>query len=246
MKLYRIREWNERYENNRTRELKKLDWVPVPNKQDGEGYTLTVLQDCGPALLGAWLVILQTASKCGIRGTLMRDTGKPHDANSIARLTRFPVGLIEQALDWFTSDEMQWMEIIELEANNKIPHLNAVIPHDDERIPQEGDLEGKGIEGNNNNGGFFDFWREYPRHTNRKKSREIWDRQKLNRFLDEILEAISEQKKTEQWKRGVIPHPSTWLNGRRWEDEIDPFSISKNGVAKITSYGIPGPVENHK
>ena len=27
-----------------------------------------------------------------------------------------------------------------------------------------------------------------------------------------------------------IPHPATWLNGRRWEDEINPAKIDQSAV----------------
>ncbi len=34
-----IRNWSENFENNRTRDLKEMKWIPVPNKHDGDGYT---------------------------------------------------------------------------------------------------------------------------------------------------------------------------------------------------------------
>jgi hypothetical protein len=39
-----------------------------------------------------------------------------------------------------------------------------------------------------------------------------------------MVKAIEVQKKSEQWQRDngqYIPHPSTWLNQRRWEDEME-------------------------
>jgi len=49
------------YENNRTRELKRLEWFPMPNKQDGDGYTLIMEQKDGPAIFGAWVACVQIA-----------------------------------------------------------------------------------------------------------------------------------------------------------------------------------------
>ena len=37
MILYRIKNWDERYENNRSRRVKDLQWVPTPNHHDGDG-----------------------------------------------------------------------------------------------------------------------------------------------------------------------------------------------------------------
>ena len=38
-----------------------------------------------------------------------------------------------------------------------------------------------------------------------------------------MLKAIEKQKGSEQWTKDngqYIPHPSTWLNQSRWEDEL--------------------------
>ena len=41
--------------------------------------------------------------------------------------------------------------------------------------------------------------------------------------LQTLLDAVEAQKKTPQWQKDngqFIPHPTTWLNGKRWEDEV--------------------------
>jgi hypothetical protein len=43
-------------------------------------------------------------------------------------------------------------------------------------------------------------------------------------LLKEILDSLEKHKKTEQWLKDdgqFIPYPSSWLNGRRWEDEVE-------------------------
>ncbi len=70
-------------------------------------------------------------------------------------------------------------------------------------------------------GAFAKFWSAYPRHTDGQGALKSW--KKLNpdgELLDIILAALGVQKQSEQWRRGVIPHAATWLNRRRWEDEI--------------------------
>ena len=40
-------------------------------------------------------------------------------------------------------------------------------------------------------------------------------------LLAEMLDAIDKQKKSNQWQEAqFIPHPTTWLHGRRWEDDV--------------------------
>ena len=70
---------------------------------------------------------------------------------------------------------------------------------------------------------FERFWGAYPRKVNKKKAFEAW--QKLNGespSVEELLKILEGQKKNKDWVKDggrFIPHPSTWLNGRRWEDE---------------------------
>lgn len=71
--------------------------------------------------------------------------------------------------------------------------------------------------------GWFDrFWALYPRHTAKKSAVRAWDKLKPSRELcDTMADAIRRQMRTEQWKDPQhIPHPSTWLNGARWLDEV--------------------------
>lgn len=140
MKYLRIKDWGKIYENNRTRELKHLDWIPVPNKQDGDGYTLLVDRPDGAEMLGAWLAILQVASKCGVRGTLLRDSATPHDSASLARITRLPKNVFDKVLSVLV-EECKWVEYIDDSSNPaQIPHIPA---------PNCGlvTMEGKGREG---------------------------------------------------------------------------------------------------
>ena len=70
---------------------------------------------------------------------------------------------------------------------------------------------------------FDTFWRKYPRKEGKKKAWERW--QKLDPdpvLFAAILSGLDAHIRSEQWRRGVIPHPTTWLNGERWEDELTP------------------------
>lgn len=141
--LYRVRRWDEIYENNRSRELKDLDWVPMPNNHDGDGYSYMMSQRRCVSYFAAWNWIVQVASKCDPRGTLIRKTGKPHTAETIARQCRAPSGVFEPALKFFAADEILWLEVVEFIEDNEISQEGA-------GISQEGALkgrEGKGKKG---------------------------------------------------------------------------------------------------
>ena len=66
--------------------------------------------------------------------------------------------------------------------------------------------------------GFDKFWKEYPRKVGKEAARKAYG--KVTVPLETLLEALQKQKASEQWKRGYIPNPATWLNQGRWEDEI--------------------------
>lgn len=71
---------------------------------------------------------------------------------------------------------------------------------------------------------FETFWKVYPRHVNRKGAEKAFA--KLNpddALLQTMISAVERQTQTAQWRENggqFIPHPATWLNGRRWEDEL--------------------------
>ena len=68
---------------------------------------------------------------------------------------------------------------------------------------------------------FEHFWTAYPRKTAKKRAKEAWSRLKVTEDRwQTMLAALEVQKDSEQWQDPrLIPHPATWLNGHRWEDE---------------------------
>ncbi|WP_025126452.1 hypothetical protein [Pseudomonas sp. PH1b] len=71
---------------------------------------------------------------------------------------------------------------------------------------------------------FPKFWKLYPRKVGKDKAEKAWTKLKVNQALyDLMISALAKQVLTPDWtkdKGQFIPHPSTWLNGKRWEDEI--------------------------
>ena len=68
-------------------------------------------------------------------------------------------------------------------------------------------------------GDFDVFWNQYPNKTAKQAAVKAWSKLKPNESLfNLIIDALEKQKP--HFKVGFIPHPATWLNGRRWEDAI--------------------------
>ena len=65
------------------------------------------------------------------------------------------------------------------------------------------------------------FWKAYPRSEGKQKAKSAFS--KVDVPLDVLLNALEEQKRSAQWGKNngqFIPHASTWLNGKRWEDKM--------------------------
>jgi len=74
-------------------------------------------------------------------------------------------------------------------------------------------------------GWFTTFYNQYPKKKAKQDALKAWKNLRPNEeLLNKICAAIEVQKKTEDWIKEngkFIPHPATWLNQKRWEDEIE-------------------------
>jgi len=70
---------------------------------------------------------------------------------------------------------------------------------------------------------FDEWWTVYPKKIEKKKARDIWKRRKLDTRADDLIADVQQRTKTDgKWLAGFIPNPTTYLNGDRWEDAIEP------------------------
>jgi DNA-binding transcriptional regulator YhcF (GntR family) len=83
---------------------------------------------------------------------------------------------------------------------------------------------------------FENFWAQYPRHTAKKSAFKAWravNPKGINPTQDEqeaILHDIAVRLGRGEWQEEqYIPHASTYLNGRRWEDEAKPTHPAEAG-----------------
>ena len=135
--MWRVVDWNSIYENNRSREIKGINWVPIPIHMDGDGYTELLDHEDGAAHYGAWIALICVASRTKVRGTLQRDAGLPHDGAALARISRIPAKCFESAIPRFIS--IGWLEVVDIATGCVVSQDGAVIPQDGAALePQEG------------------------------------------------------------------------------------------------------------
>ena len=68
---------------------------------------------------------------------------------------------------------------------------------------------------------FERFWSVYPRKIGKQSAKRAFERVKVP--LETLVTAVERQKCSDQWMQNngqFIPHPATWLNQGRWDDEL--------------------------
>ena len=77
---------------------------------------------------------------------------------------------------------------------------------------------------------FLEFWKLYPRKVAKVAAQRSWKRLKV-KDIDDIFKVYKEH--LIRW-RGTeiqfVPHASTWINQRRWEDELEPLPENKSSI----------------
>lgn len=96
--------------------------------------------------------------------------------------------------------------------NTSINNIPPIIPHRRCIIDKKGNIQ------------FDYFWKLYPRKEKKSNAKSWFEKSKIS---DELFELIISKlelfKKTESWNKEngkYIPYAITWLNQKRWEDEI--------------------------
>ena len=103
--------------------------------------------------------------------------------------------------------------------------------------------------------GFNRFWNAYPRKVGKPSAQKAWRRvwkgvktSESPTLMQRIIGSVELWKMTEQWQtETLIPHPTTFLNDRRWEDDPPAREQSKDAAVgrgpKSTGDPRPLPVE---
>lgn len=71
---------------------------------------------------------------------------------------------------------------------------------------------------------FGTFWKAYPKKVGKGAAEKAFAKAKPDDALTEkMLSAVEAAKRSSQWRKDggqYIPNPATWLNQKRWEDEL--------------------------
>lgn len=82
---------------------------------------------------------------------------------------------------------------------------------------------------------FDEFWSAFPRKVGKDAALKAFERRKPDRaMLDQMLAAIAKQRASADWQKDggqFIPHPTTWLNQGRWQDEVTTVNAAEQRMA---------------
>ena len=87
---------------------------------------------------------------------------------------------------------------------------------------------------------FLVFWKAYPKKVGKGAAEKSFAKFNPNdTLLKTMVESINQQKQSERWQKEngqYIPNPATWLNQKRWEDELTVTTIPAEQPAKRKFY----------
>lgn len=83
------------------------------------------------------------------------------------------------------------------------------------------------------------FWKHYPKKVEKVKAKKAWLKTKDKPYVDDIIKAVNFYKMTKTVKDGFVCNATTWINGRRWEDEIQLSDYEKT-LAILEHTGMTG------
>lgn len=139
---WQIKDWNDHFENSRSRAVDSISWVPFPNKHDGKGYAKIANHPKRCEIFTVWILTVQLASKMPERGVLA-DADGDLTFEDMELKTKYPKKLFETWLPWLAK-ETKWIINPNLEdyQSGDRPTAEGVV------VVRKKRIEGNGIEQN--------------------------------------------------------------------------------------------------
>ncbi len=84
---------------------------------------------------------------------------------------------------------------------------------------------------------FERFWRAYPSKVGKRAAQAAFAKAAQRAPPDQIIAGVQTAlAECDQWRRGFIPNPTTWLNQDRWTDEHAPPPVSDKLAQRHENY----------
>lgn len=169
---------------------------------------------------GAWVELLMYMWESPKRGMLLYASGEPIiDTQDLGRLLSVDSRVALRIVGTLVSKG-----VASRDEESKALICRRMVKDEQIRdIRAESGQKGGSRKNSTNDVNFERFWAAYPNKTGKLKALESWNRVNPNdELVATILAAVETQKNSQQWRKDAgqfIPHPATWLNQGRWNDE---------------------------
>lgn len=234
--VYRIKDWQETFENNKSRIIKRPTYVCTPNSHDSLAFARLIDKKDGMAAFGFFNALVQLQSRKEHRdGWLTSDglpDGKPLQIDDFATMFRRTHAEIEKWVAILTDTSVGWLHVIENSADGTlVPDDGTLVPQHGqrkkERTEQKERTKERTITSSGDEARFRKFYESYPLRKERQAALKAWRKIKPDdELLQKMLEAIESQvaEKAALKARGEFcpswKNPATWLSKGCWEDEV--------------------------
>lgn len=175
-------------------------YVPRSGRRDGEPVTLIAEQE-GPIWYSSRMVKDEYVRS--VRGESSRFQCEGDDASKAA--PKPPLGDSTKA-----SPKPPFGDGSSSSSSSSIKNISS--PRGDSASPN----------GSSEFGRFWDAWPSTGRKVAKARCREKWRSASLDAIAEQVIGHVVAMKATRQWRDGYEPAPLTYINQRRWEDEL-PF-----------------------
>lgn len=231
--------------------MAEVKWIKITTDMfDDEKIRLIESMPEGDAILVTWIKLLTLAGKTNDNGTIYLTETIPYTEDMLSTICRRPLQIIRLALQTFEKLEMIAVEngiinIVNWEKHQNIERLQQIREQTRTRVARFREkqrllsepvtLRNAEVTQQNKNknkniymlkNGFNLFWERYPKKLAKRDAEKAFAKIKPDeKLFNLILEKLELYKQSEAWLKDggqFIPYPATWLNGRRWEDEITP------------------------
>ena len=89
---------------------------------------------------------------------------------------------------------------------------------------------------------FEQFWKAYPKKRDKGNAEKWFAKNKPSKDLVlTMINQVERFKDTDDWQKDngkFIPYPTTWLNGKMWEDEIETITEKEKRIEEEITNGI--------
>ena len=169
--------------------------------------------DSAKILVMLWLIASEDETKQGLL---------PDD-----RKLRFRLRITDKALEQSLAKLSHWLERIDIDVISDRYQLDAPERAGEETEESRGETERCSPSASEAaDDGFPTFWEQYPKKVAKPQAMKAWKRiRPAGQVLADLVAGLEQQKASGEWQKDggqFIPHPATWLNARRWEDEVTP------------------------